>query len=142
MHPFNLKNTMPTRSSILIIALLVATLAITGCNKQSTESGSATQKTASTAQLGDLSAFKKITLDTAALVDKGDIEGAKARIRTLETTWDEAEAGLKPRAAEDWHKVDKAIDRALKAVRNSPVVQTNAKQALVNVIATIDSVSH
>src|SRR6202165_4484342 len=88
--------------------------------------------------LGDLSTFRTIAADTLAIVNTGNITRAKARIKDLETTWDEAEAKLRPRNPERWQIIDKAIDAALGQLRADRPHASGAKDAIQSLLATLD----
>jgi uncharacterized membrane-anchored protein len=85
----------------------------------------------------EIAKFRTITADTLAKVQAGDQAGATARIKDLETAWDDDEATLRPVDETTWTALDGRIDRVLKALRAStpdPATETQTLTALLTAL--------
>lgn len=102
---------------VLLATALVAlpVTAFTGYNLLSAKA--ATKVHSSEAHLGDLSALSTIISDVQAIVAKGDLAAAKARIKDFEVAWDQAEPSLKPLDPVRWGDIDSAADAAFSSIR-------------------------
>lgn len=69
------------------------------------------------AGLGDVSAFTAIVTEVQAIAATGDLAAAKARIKDLETAWDDQAATLRALNGNAWGTIDNAADAALAALR-------------------------
>jgi uncharacterized membrane-anchored protein len=78
--------------------------------------------------------FRTITQDTLAKVQTGDQTGAVARVKDLETAWDEGQAALQPLNDTGWTVLDGQIDSVLTALRADnpdPATETHTLTALL-----------
>jgi uncharacterized membrane-anchored protein len=85
----------------------------------------------------EVAKFRTIAQDTLAKVQAGDQTGATARIKDLETAWDDDQATLQPLDDTAWHVLDGRIDSVLKAVRASqpdPATETQTLTALLTAL--------
>lgn len=81
--------------------------------------------------------FRTIAEDTLAKVRAGDQSGASARIKDLETAWDNDQSTLQPLDETAWHVLDGQIDRVLKALQASkpdPATETQTLNSLLRAL--------
>jgi uncharacterized membrane-anchored protein len=91
-----------------------------------------------TTRLGNLSAYATITTDMQTMVARNDLAGARKRAKDLEVSWDDAEAGLKPRDSTKWHQLDDEIDAVLTSARAGNPNQADCAAALKALRTTLD----
>jgi uncharacterized membrane-anchored protein len=81
----------------------------------------------------EVTKFRIIVQDTLTKVQSGDQAGATARIKDLETAWDDDQPTLQPMDDNGWTVLDGQIDKVLKALRASnpdPATETQTLTTL------------
>ncbi|GAA4378273.1 COG4705 family protein [Paeniglutamicibacter cryotolerans] len=126
-----------------MVAIVVAAATVTSLQAEQAPVSAATLSSATGAQargpLGDLSTFSAIVDDVTAKIEAGDLPAARTRVKDLETAWDSAEAGLKPKSPAAWGTMDKAIDGELTSLRADHPDQGTCLAATHHLQSVIDS---
>jgi uncharacterized protein HemX len=82
----------------------------------------------------DLAVLRTISQDTLTRVQSGDQAAATARVKDLETTWDDDQSRLQPLDKKSWTALDGEIDDVLTSVRAKspdPATETKNLQTLL-----------
>lgn len=82
----------------------------------------------------DRAALRTVTQDVLTAVRAGDQKTAKARVKDLETTWDDDQSRLEPLDEQAWSSLDGETDAVLSAVRAGspdPATETRTLQTLL-----------
>ncbi len=130
---------MPIKAALSAVAIAATVLAFPPLLPSATASAAVRVRLAMSA-LGDLTPYRAIASDTLKIVDIGDLAAAKTRVKDLETAWDDAEAGMKPKDRTAWSSIDKSIDAALNALRADAPKQAQCATTLKALIAKMDGV--
>ena len=131
-----------------VAAVTVAILAYANSQPHAQPSAEADAPATSTANLtpaqvqknlpaGEIAKFRTVTADTLAKVRAGDQKGATARIKDLETAWDDDQSSLEPKDETAWTYLDGQIDVALKSVRARNPDQAAETKALSDLLASL-----
>jgi uncharacterized membrane-anchored protein len=85
----------------------------------------------------EITKFRTIAQDTLSRVQAGDQAAATARVKDLETVWDEDESTLRPMDETAWTVLDGRIDRVLTAVRASKPDSATETPALTALLTAL-----
>lgn len=85
----------------------------------------------------DVASFRAIAQDTLTKLQSGDQAGATARVKDLETTWDDRQSTLQPLDGTTWTALDGQIDHVLTALRAPTPDPTAETQSLTTLITSL-----
>jgi uncharacterized membrane-anchored protein len=85
----------------------------------------------------DVAKFRTIAADSLTKVQAGDQAAATARIKDLETAWDDAQPTLQPMDEASWTVLDGQIDSVLKALRANNPDPAAETQTLTTLLASL-----
>ena len=86
----------------------------------------------------EVSKFRVVVADTLGKVQAGDQAGATARIKDLETAWDDDQPTLQPLDDSGWTVLDGQIDKVLKALRANDPDPATETQTLTTLMTSLN----